>query len=391
MKVKTLLLKIQIIFLTFFIMFGFTSCTQKTYVSDSQENITLRELAEKKHFYIGSAINSIGLTHPTDPYVEEYKGILANQFNLVVPESNLKMKNCWLSPDEINFDKIDIEAQFAMENNQKMRGHVLLWYRSVPDWLIDGYNSGLYNNKDIENMVRKYFFRVIGHFNANWPELIICWDVVNEAIGPDQPISINGIYGIRSADEDFWVKSLGADYVAKAFTWAHEIDENAILYYNDFKCEFNNPKNDAVYKFVSELVKNGVPIDGIGMQCHFNKNYLNMNYEWADFNIDNISETFDKYAELGLKIAVTEFDFAIYSTNFEDLDKQAEFYYKFTQMALQKKYLACLSLWGFTDRLSWLNTNGKEGMGLIYDKQLQKKKSYIEFRRAFIEWNLILK
>jgi len=32
---------------------------------------------------------------------------------------------------------------------------------------------------------------------------------------------------------------------------------------------------DVVYNFVAQMVEDEVPIDGIGMQCHFNYKFLN--------------------------------------------------------------------------------------------------------------------
>ena len=381
--------KVLISLLLFSFFITLISCNFSTNVVDEDADSTLRYYATKKCRYIGSAINYIALTHSTDPYVPKYKKILATEFSQITPETSMKMKNCWKSENVIDFSNIDIEAKFAYDNNQKFRGHTLLWYRSIPEWLKNGYDNGIYTKKDIEDLVYSYFEKMFNHFNTKWPNLISSWDVVNEAIGPDKSLYENAEYAIRSPEEDFWVETLGTNYVEKAFFWAHSIDEGAILLYNDFKIGFENSKSKAVYDYIKNLIERNVPINGIGMQYHFDINYLSLDYSWIDFSKKSLSDTIDKFANLGLSIEITELDIKVNSDNNginqEKLEKQAQLYYDIANIAINKDCVKAISLWGFSDYFTWLNTSTKKEWPLLFDKQFEKKLSYVEFKRAFRE------
>ena len=62
---------------------------------------------------------------------------------------------------------------------------------------------------------------------------------------------------------------MGDEYIADAFKWARAADPAAKLYINDYNVEGINPKSDALYDLVKTLKSQGVPIDGVGFQAHF--------------------------------------------------------------------------------------------------------------------------
>ena len=69
--------------------------------------------------------------------------------------------------------------------------------------------------------MEKYIKDVVGHFSGK----IQAWDVVNEAIDPNQPD------GLRRS---LWYDIIGPEYIEYAFKFAHEADPNAKLFYNDY-------------------------------------------------------------------------------------------------------------------------------------------------------------
>lgn len=60
--------------------------------------------------------------------------------------------------------------------------------------------------------------------------------------------------------------------MCKAFTWAHEADPDAELFYNDFNHasmdSYWGRKATAVYNMIKELKDRDCPIHGIGFQLH---------------------------------------------------------------------------------------------------------------------------
>ena len=61
----------------------------------------------------------------------------------------------------------------------------------------------------------------------------------------------------------------GEEFIYKAFEYAHEADPNALLYYNDYN-DAEPAKSQRIYNLVKRMKDAGVPVDGIGMQGHYN-------------------------------------------------------------------------------------------------------------------------
>ena len=97
-----------------------------------------------------------------------------------------------------------------------------------------------------------------GHFRGK----VWAWDVVNEAFNDDGTLR-----------DTLWLRVLGPEYIADSFRWAHEADPKAVLFYNDYNIEGVNAKSDAVYDLVRTLRRQGVPVEGVGLQGHLGTQY----------------------------------------------------------------------------------------------------------------------
>ena len=208
---------------------------------------------------------------------------------------------------------------------------------------------------------------------------IYAWDVVNEAVS-DRP----GEYLRNSA----WYRICGEDFIAKAFEYAHAADPAALLFYNDYN-EINPEKREKIYKLVKGLKDAGVPVHGVGLQGH-----------WAinEPSEEELNNTLSKFAELGLKIQVTELDISVYSKehnarerkpqdgitifSVEKESKQIEMYKRcFTAFEKYKKVLTGVTFWNISDRSSWLDNfpvRGRKDYPLLFDKILQPKTAFWE-------------
>ena len=77
-------------------------------------------------------------------------------------------------------------VRFAQENGIKVRGHVLVWDNYMCDWFFrEGYtNDGAYVDEETMKARLKYYIdEVITHYETEFPGVVYCWDVVNEAVG----------------------------------------------------------------------------------------------------------------------------------------------------------------------------------------------------------------
>jgi len=95
---------------------------------------------------------------------------------------------------------------------------------------------------------------------------------------------------------------IGKEFLALAFKWAREADPTAELYYNDYNLDASDAKRATTIELVKYLREQGAPIDGIGMQGHYNLNRP---------STAKIDETIRMFSELGVKIVVTELDVAV--------------------------------------------------------------------------------
>ena len=105
--------------------------------------------------------------------------------------------------------------------------------------------------------IKDHIFSVAGRYKGK----IYGWDVVNEALNGDGSLRESG-----------FLKIAGPSYIQKAFEFAHEADPQAELYYNDYNM-VEPAKRAGAIALVKKLQKNGVRIDGVGMQAHWELNY----------------------------------------------------------------------------------------------------------------------
>jgi endo-1,4-beta-xylanase len=126
-----------------------------------------------------------------------------------------------------------------------------------------------------------------------------------------------------------------------------------------------------------QLLDDHVPIDGIGIQGH-----LDTQYGW---NPRLLHEDIERYASLGLKVAITEADVRTFVNNATDqvpTDSLAQFAQPFEFSEMLKAVLAVpeaisFTVWGFTDLDSWVpGFFTGEGYATIYDVKLNPKPAY---------------
>lgn len=67
---------------------------------------------------------------------------------------------------------------------------------------------------------------------------------------------------------------------------------------NDYGAEGINSKSDTLYDVVSGFMRDGVPIDAVGFQCHFDLGQVP----------DTLQQNLQRFADLGLDVAITELD-----------------------------------------------------------------------------------
>src|SRR5262249_13810100 len=137
-------------------------------------------------------------------------------------------------PDSWNFEPADEIVAFAARHALRVRGHTLVWYRQLPQWITDGLPAEELRG-DVAEHIRCLVTRYRGRISA--------WDVVNEAVAESGD-------GLR---DNVFLRALGSSYIEEAFVAARAADPDALLFYNDYGAEGMNAKSDRVYDLVADL------------------------------------------------------------------------------------------------------------------------------------------
>jgi len=343
-----------------------TAATTKPAVRsrDMDQPSTLRGLAELIGLRIGTAVIPFDLNTPA------YNAILAQQFSVVTPGNAMKWGSVEPTQGVFDWSDADTLVSFAEQHGQLVRGHTLLWHNQLPGWLTTGVANGTISSSQLMGLLEQHIFTEVGRYRGR----IWQWDVANEFFTDSNPSGIN--------PNDFWVSNLGPSIIGQAFRWAHEADPHALLFYNDYNIageDGTNAKSDAVFAWLGQMLDQGVPIDGVGNQGHLDTQF--------GFSGTRMTQDLQRYASLGLKVAITEADVRTFvdgPTTQVPTSNLAVFAqpYEFGQMikaALAVPECISFTVWGFGDADSWVPGFFKgEGYATIYDVNLQPKLAFSE-------------
>ena len=204
------------------------------------------------------------------------------------------------SEDTYNFNPPDALVKWCLENNIKVHGHTLAWHGQTAPWFFQPGADGQPVTRELAmERLKKHIQTVVGHYKGK----LFSWDVVNEAIND------RGNGETENLRNSNWYRLIGPDFLTLAFKWAREADPDVQLYYNDYNIEQGAVKNTGKHAssmlLLQRLIKEGAPIDGVGIQGHWH----------LDTNVADVEKAIENYESLGLKIAISELDVTATGTN----------------------------------------------------------------------------
>lgn len=211
--------------------------------------------------------------------------LILQHFNSITPENEMKAETLNPSPGVWRFDQADAFVKFGKANNMFIVGHTLVWHNQTPDFFFNDADGKPKSHDAMVEQLRSYIEVVAGRYKDG----VDAWDVVNEVINDD-----------GSYRKTKWVNAFGNgdELVKLAFKFASQYAPGVELYYNDFN-EWRPTKRDGIARMVRMLQKEGIRIDGVGLQCHWGLNYPKNEY---------IEACIDTFAKLGVKVMITELD-----------------------------------------------------------------------------------
>lgn len=312
-------------------------------------------------FMIGTALNE-EITSSQDPVSRD---ITLKHFNAITVENVMKTEEVNPEYGVYNFAPADEFVEFGEAHDLFIIGHTLVWHNQTPDWFFLD-EEGEPNTPEAQaERMRQHIEVLAGRYAGR----VHAWDVVNEVIADD------GSYRPTT-----WVNAIGSgdEMVKLAFQYASEYAPDAELYYNDFNA-WRPEKRDGIVRMVKMLQEEGIRIDGIGIQGHWGLNFPKTEY---------IEDAIDAYAELGIKVMITEMDIDVLPLTREgqiigtgmmhpqfQLEEFMEYYNPYTdglpedveeQLAerwaelfeifyRKRDKIDRVTTWGVTDSMSWKN------------------------------------
>lgn len=329
----------------------------------SPASASIKAVATRRGCYFGTAVQAGALNRDTT-----LRRVVVNDCSSITPEWAMKWDALAPTPGGYRFADMDRIANFASNNGINLRGHTLLWHRSVPAWaarLIAGTRQWTH--------VMAHFDQVIGRYGGHIDE----WDVVNEPIEPN-----DGVQGLRN---NLFLEAFGPDYIEWAFWGANERAPNSRKLINEYGLEYDTTyegqRRLMLLRLLERLRNKGVPIDAVGLQAHLD---LGKGTLYAN----GIHGLIRDIAGLGLDVVITELDVTEANVRLpvEQRDMLvADETRRYLDIVLDFDNVIGVNTWGLSDSYSWLRSNGRTlNRGLPYDAAWHRKPMYDAIRTAFV-------
>ena len=325
----------------------------------------------KDFFTIGVAVNQRNVSNP------DQIALIKKEFNSITAENDMKPGEIHPQEGVWNWEKADRIANFCRENGIKLRGHCLCWHSQFADWMFTDKKGKPVKKEVFYERLREHIHAVVNRYK----DIVYAWDVVNEAMADDGRSWPGREQSPYRQSRHFQL--CGDEFIAKAFQFAREADPNALLFYNDYSC-VDPGKRERIYNMVKKMKDAGVPIDGIGMQGHYNIYFPDE---------DQLDLTITKFKEIVKHIHITELDLRMNNESGGQLmfsrgeakpmpgymntlqtDQYARLFKVFRK---HKDVIDNVTFWNLGDKDSWLGVNNHP---LPFDENYKPKSCYRAIR-----------
>jgi endo-1,4-beta-xylanase len=290
-----------------------------------------------------------------------YVSLFEKHCDIILPMNELKFGLVHPGPEAYAFEAADAVLDVANRAGRASRGHAVIWWNELPDWLTAGSDA-----RTAEAALRRHVETVVGRYAGR----LASWDVVNEVVAHEAPPE-------SPLRDSFWQKVMGPRHIPVAFRAVAEADPKARLVLNDYDLEFRGERFDrrraVVIEIVRQLQDAGIRIDAVGIQGHL--------YAEQRIDIPALAAFGTALKRQGVELMVTELDVIDWkiSGGAEAQDRAAgRIVADFLDGVFAAGRPAAVIAWGLSDRYSWIpdvmpHPDGTPSRPLPFDKDDRPK------------------
>lgn len=368
---------------------------------DFVKEARLCDMAQKYGFKLGACVSYSQLNRAS------YIKMLAEDFNTTTATNEFKAysllnqrKSMEAGVPAMSYGQADAIARMAQEKGIGIRGHVLVWDAYMTQWFFrEGFKSdgAIVSKEEMEKRLKIYIEDVITHFETEFPGLVYCWDVVNEAVADDAservPENEFHIRKTRGGSINLFNAIMGPDYVKYAFQCArktvNKVNPNIKLFYNDYNT-FYQEKRDAIIRMIKYLNAEEKLCDGLGMQGYIG-GYGQQSGCMNSNDLSLVKTAIKMYSDLGLEVQLTEV--AVRNYEKDQMEKHAKFYGNLFRAVIsainEGANFTGFTIWGISDNPSMPKTDYSYKMNGpycgLFGQYFEIKDSYKEVYKALAE------
>ncbi len=290
-------------------------------------NVSIDQVSHE--FWFGCAIPNSLVKGMSDNDLIKFKELFLKNFNSAVTENALKWPDMERLRGEINYSVVDGILKWTEENNIPLRGHNIFWGipNRVQPWLKDMDDNEL--RQTLQNRAETITRRYKGRFAE--------YDLNNEMI-----------------HSNYYEERLGPEITKQMAQWAHNGDLDAKLFLNDYDILTGNKLADYMAQ-IRSLLKQGVPIAGIGVQGHLHTD---------TFDRKQLKAALDSLSIFNLPIRVTEFNIPGQRSKYytekilvmtpQDEELKAKELVDYYRICFAHPAVEGMIMWGFWEGANWI-------------------------------------
>ena len=304
--------------------------------ADKGSKVTVEQL--KHEFWFGCAIPNSLARGMSANNLKQFEEKFLENFNAGVTENALKWGDMERQKDRENYTVIDSILSWTEKNNIPLRGHNLFWgiFKSpntgiqyVQPWVAE------LNDDELRQRIKDRAEKITKRYKGRFAE----YDLNNEMI-----------HG------NYFEDRLGQDITKLMAQWAHNGDPDAKFFLNDYDILIpDSPLGIGLpdyMAFIRKLLKQGIPISGIGVQAHSHLETFDRQY---------VIKALDSLATFNIPIRITEFNLPGMRSEYknsqltpEQEESKAKEIVDFYKICFAHPAVTGIIMWGFWEGANWI-------------------------------------